>query len=359
MKAINVGVAHPFRPAEEQPRVVEVLRTARRLLVTMHRQPDGDALGSTLGLAAALREAGKEAVVYNPDPPPRAYRFLPGADRIVATLSPAERFDATIVADAGRADRLGPDLPGPDRRGIFVNLDHHAATEPFGDLNYVDPAAASVGVLVFKLLRALGLPVSRPVATCLYASIVADTGGFRYASTDPEALRIAAELLEAGVDPWEMTVQLYERQPIERMRLLAEVLSTLEVGGGGALAMLTITAAMQARTGTSENLTDGFINHARAIEGIEVAASLTELADGRPEGWQVSFRSRGRIDVSRIASRLGGGGHRNAAGCLLAGGLAEARARLAAEVEAEVQAAGQPAARAAAGSDVERPKDGR
>jgi phosphoesterase RecJ-like protein len=352
VKAINVGVAHPFRPAEEQPRVAQVLRTARRLLVTMHRQPDGDALGSTLGLAGALREAGRDVVVYNPDPPPRAYRFLPGADRIVGTLSPSERFDATVVADAGSADRLGPELPGPDRRGTLVNLDHHATTEPFGDLNYVDPAAASVGVLVFKLLRELGLPISRPVATCLYASVVADTGCFRYASTDPEALRIAAELLEAGVEPWEMTVQLYERQPVERVRLLAEVLSTLEVGGRGALATLTITAAMQARTGTSDDLTDGFINHARAIEGVEVAASLTELPGAGPAAWQVSFRSRGRIDVSRIAGRLGGGGHRNAAGCRLAGELAAVRARLAAAVEAELG----PEIGAEAGSG--QPKDG-
>jgi phosphoesterase RecJ-like protein len=149
---------------------------------------------------------------------------------------------------------------------------------------------------------------------------------------------VAAAHLEAGVDPWEMTVQLYERQPLARVRFLAEVLSTLALGCGGRLAMLTITGAMRARTGTDEDLTDGFINHARAIDGVEVAASLTEPSPAGPPGWQVSFRSRGAVDVGRIAARLGGGGHRNAAGCSLAGPLDEARARLQTEVERELAA---------------------
>jgi len=342
VKAVNVGVknARDWRPAENLPRVIDALASARRVLCTMHRHPDGDALGSALALAAALRELGREVVVYNPDELPYNFRFLPGADRVVRTLSPDETFDATVATDSGSAARLGPEVPPPERRGVFINLDHHITTEPFGDLNYVDPAAAAVGVLVHKIIRGLGHAVSRDAAMCIYASILADTGCFRYASTDPEALRIAAELLEAGVDPWEMTVRVYEQQPLARMKLLADVLGTLEVAPGGKLATLTITNAMKARCGPgADNLTDGFINHARSIDGVEVAASFTEPSepapgaeDGAPE-WRVSFRSRGTVDVSLIAQKFGGGGHRNAAGCTIRGSEAELRARLAAEID--------------------------
>ena len=343
MKAVNVGVAHDWRPEENLPLVVETLRTARRVLCTMHRHPDGDALGSALALAAALRELGREVVVYNPDDLPYNFRFLPGAASVVKSISPAEKFDATVATDSGKASRLGPDLPGPDRRGVFINLDHHVTTEPFGDLNYVDPAAAAVGVLVFKIIQGLGAPVSRDAATCIYASILADTGSFRYSSTDPESLRIAAALIEAGVEPWEMTVQVYEQQPLARLKLLGDVLTTLAVAEGGKLATLTITNAMKARTGTDQDLTDGFINHARSIMGVEVAASFTEpdgqsFDAGVAPGWYVSFRSRGRVDVSKVAQKFGGGGHKNAAGCTIAGTEAEVRARIAAEIEHELAA---------------------
>lgn len=343
MKAINREVkdARDWKPAENLPRVVEALRGAKRVLFTMHRHPDGDALGSALALACALSELGREVVVYNPDELPYNFRFLPLAGQVVRHLPADAAFDATVATDSGAAERLGPDVPGPGRRGVFINLDHHVTTQPFGDLNYVDPHAAAVGVLSYKIIRGLGHAVSRDAATCIYASILADTGSFRYSSTDPESLRIAAELLEAGVDPWEMTVRVYEQQPVARMKLLADVLGTLEVAPGGKLATLTITQAMIARTGTSADLTDGFINHARSIEGVEVAASFTEpaphaLSDGEPPGWRVSFRSRGRVDVSKVAQQFGGGGHKNAAGCTVDGSEAEVRARIAAAIDAQL-----------------------
>lgn len=343
MKAINREVKNPrdWRPSENLPLVVEALRGARRVLFTMHRHPDGDALGSALALACAMREAGREVVVYNPDEVPYNFRFLPLADTVVKTLGPEERFDVTVATDSGSASRLGPDLPGRERRGVFINLDHHVTTEPFGDLNYVDPEAAAVGVLAYKIIQGLGLAVSRDAAQCIYASILADTGSFRYASTDPESLRIAAALLEAGVDPWEMTMHIYEQQPMARMKLLAEVLSTLELAEGGKLATLTITQAMLAKTGTTQDLTDGFINQARSVQGVEVAASFTEpsgdeLSRGEQPGWRVSFRSRGHVDVSKIAQVFGGGGHKNAAGCTVDANEAEVRARIAVAIEEQL-----------------------
>ena len=333
MKAINVGVenARDWRPEENLPLAIEALRSAGRVLLTMHRGPDGDALGSALGLAQALREMGREVVVYNPDDLPYNFLFLAGAADVVRSLPADARFDATVATDSGAFARLGPDVPTPERRGVLINLDHHITTEPFGDVNYVDPAAAAVGVLVYKIIRGLGHTLSMKSAECLYASILADTGCFKYASTDPECLRIAADLLEAGVDPWEMTVRVYEQQPLARMKLLAEVLGTLEVEGR--LATITIKKEMIARTGTHLDLTDGFINYARSIDGIEVAASFREPEEQTPGTWRVSFRSRGRVDVSAIAQRFGGGGHRNAAGCAIAGDEAQVRARIAHEID--------------------------
>ncbi|MBS2020921.1 MAG: bifunctional oligoribonuclease/PAP phosphatase NrnA [Deltaproteobacteria bacterium] len=343
MKAVNREAKNPrdWKPAENLPKAIAALRDAKRILFTMHRHPDGDELGSALALACAMKELGKDVVVYNPDELPYNFRFLPMAGAVVKSLGAEERFDATVATDSGSADRLGPEVPGPERRGVMVNLDHHVTTHPFGDVNYVDPEAAAVGVLSYKIIRGLGHTVSRDAAQCIYASILADTGSFRYSSTDPESLRIAAELVEAGVEPWEMTVQVYEQQPLARMKLLAEVLSTLEVAEGGKLATLTITQAMISRTGTTHDLTDGFINHARSIDGVEVAASFTEpapdaLAKGEKPGWRVSFRSRGRVDVSKVAQAFGGGGHKNAAGCTVDGPEADVRSRIAAEIHKQL-----------------------
>ncbi|HZR07340.1 MAG TPA: bifunctional oligoribonuclease/PAP phosphatase NrnA [Myxococcales bacterium] len=335
MKAINRGVANPrdWRPAENLPRAVEALRSAKKVLLTMHRGPDGDALGSALALACTLRDLGREVTVYNPDELPYNFRFLTGASSVSKSLPADAAFDVTVATDAGAFERLGPDVPKDGRRGVLLNLDHHVTTEPFGDVNYVDPHAASVGILAYKIIKELGAPLSRDAAECIYASILADTGCFRYSSTDPECLRIAAELLEAGVDPWEMTVRVYEQQPLARMRLLAEVLSTLEVHGK--LATITITNAMVAKTGSEIDFTDGFINYARSVDGVEVAASFREPLNGGP--WRVSFRSRGRVNVAAIAQRFGGGGHHNAAGCSIEGDEAAVRARIAQQIEEALQ----------------------
>jgi len=331
MKAINKGVpnAPEWKPEENLPRAIEALRNAKSVLCTMHRGPDGDALGSALALACALREMGRSVTVYNPDELPYNFKFLRGADSVARSLPPDAAFDVTIVTDAGAFNRLGPDVPQPPRRGVLLNLDHHITTEPFGDVNYVDPEAASVGILAYKIIKALGAPLSQDAAQCIYASILADTGCFRYSSTDPECLRIAAELVEAGVEPWEMTVRVYEQQPLARMRLLADVLGTLEVHGK--VATITITNAMVAKTGSEMDLTDGFINYARSVDGVEVAASFREPQNGGP--WHVSFRSRGRVNVAAIAQTFGGGGHHNAAGCSIEGEEAAVRERIAREVE--------------------------
>src|SRR5256885_9782391 len=235
VKARNRYVPNPreWSPGENLPRAVSALQSARRVLLTMHRGPDGDALGSALALGTALREMGREVVVYNPDELPYNFRFLPGAAEVRREIAPDEAFDVTVATDAGARDRLGPHVPHAPRRGVLINLDHHLTPQAVGDINYVDPEAASVGILAYKIIRGLGHPLSRDAAICIYASILAATGCFRHSSTDPEGLRCAAALPEHGVDPWEMTVRVYEQQPLARMKLLAEVLATLELHHNG------------------------------------------------------------------------------------------------------------------------------
>lgn len=306
--------------------VAEIIRNGQRFLVTMHRQPDGDALGSSLAMACALRELGKDVVHYNPDPVPYNFAFLPGSEAIVRDVAPDDAFDATLVFDTGSIERLGPGLPGRDRRGVFINVDHHATTDPYGDVNLVDVSVAAVGVLVHRILGALGHPVSRDSAHGMYASILTDTGSFRYNSTDAECLAVTGDLINAGVSPWEMASRIYESQPAERVRLLGDVLSTLEVTHRGAFASLVVTQDMLQRHRATPEMLDGFVNHARGIDGVEIAALFVEREDGT---LKASFRSRGNYLLDELGSRLGGKGKKNAASAIFDCDVMAARHRAA------------------------------
>lgn len=308
--------------------VARVLGAAERVLVTMHRAPDGDALGSSLGLALALEEAGKQAVVYSADGVPTNLRFLPGAERVQTTLPPDARFDATVACDSGDASRLGPHLPAPERRGLFVNLDHHATTQHFGDLNLIDVSAASVGVIVFRILARMGLALSADPAAALYVSLLTDTGSFRYSNTSPEALRVAAELVAAGAEPSVLASAIWEANTPQRLKLLEKTLPTLELLYGGRVALMTVTSQAVAEAGTSEETADGFVSYPRSIAGVDVAVLLREDKDA----YRVSLRSRGRVDVAKVAQQFGGGGHPAASGCTLVGPGVQVRQRLLAAI---------------------------
>jgi phosphoesterase RecJ-like protein len=320
-------------PDDVLSRCVRALERGRRFLVTMHQEPDGDALGSSLALSLLLREQGREALVYSHQGVPAPFAFLPGADRVVRGLPRDARFDVTVACDAGSPSRLGPDLPDASRRGVLLNLDHHLTTPHFGDVNLIDVQAASVGVLIYRLAAAMNRDLSRDVATCLWVSLIADTGNFRYSNTDPECLRIAADLVTRGVRPWDVSSRLHNSQPLERVKLLAEVLKTLTVSGSGRIAWVTATQELFDRFGTSEETSEGFIHYPRSIAGVEVAIVFREEPSGKVK---LSFRSRGRADVSAVAVRLGGGGHHNASGCTLDGELSEVRAHVVREVEREL-----------------------
>jgi len=296
-------------------RIVQQINAAQRVLVCAHASPDGDAIGSTLGLMLGLEKLGKEVVAYNVDGVPDIFRFLPGADRLVSNLSSQEDFDLVFVLDAGDLSRTG-DLVA-ERAPILINIDHHPGSD-FGDICYLDTSAAATAVLILRVLKACGLPLDCNIALPLYTGLLSDTGSFRYANSNPEAFAVGGELVALGIDPWEVASALYESQPSERMRLLSQVLTTLHISPDGKYASVAMSLEMLKSSGALPEHTDGFVNYPRAIAGVEVAVFFRQIDS---ETVKVGFRSRGNINVGRLANRLGGGGHKNAAGGEITGSL--------------------------------------
>jgi phosphoesterase RecJ-like protein len=311
----------PPREPSRDPAFESVLRLIRerdRFVVTSHRNPEGDALGSSLGLGAALIEMGKQIVFYNADPVPRVLRPFPHADRIVNSLAEARRNDTVIVCDCGELERVGDEIVARREEFHFVNLDHHASSKGFAEVSYIDPEAPATSLLVYRILRGLDHPISADVATNLLCGLVTDTGSFRYSNATPEAFEAAAELTRRGARPDFVSQKLFDTQEEKTFRLLARVLESLELSAGGRIASVTVTRDMLEKTGTGAEHIEEFVNYPRRIEGVELAVLLRE--QGRDE-WKVSLRGQGLIDTTAISGAYGGGGHRNASGCTVRAGL--------------------------------------
>lgn len=294
----------------------ELIADSHSILIASHESPDGDAIGSTLALANALREMGKDVVAFNRDGAPNEYAFLPGHDTVVETIREGRLFDAGFVLDAGELQRAGSWIRSACR--TLVNIDHHPFSEDFGDIYWVDTAACATGVMIHRLLSQFGHPVSSDVAVCIYTAILSDTGSFHYSNSNPEAFRVASEMIALGVDPWAIASSLYENQDEARLRLLALALPTLHVSSCGACASIAVTLDMYRAAKANEEHTDRFINYPRSVRGVEVALFFRQLS---AKTFKVGFRSKGRIDVGALSRALGGGGHHNAAGATVEGSL--------------------------------------
>lgn len=300
--------------------ILKTIKENRRFLVASHEGPDGDAIASTLALTLALRSLGKEVVAYNCDGVPDTLTFLPESTTIRRTLEADEHFDVGFILDAGELRRAGTHLV--QHCDLLVNIDHHPFSEHFSPLHYVDEQASATGVLIYRLLQAGKIPLSREVAFCVYAAVLADTGSFRYSNADAEAFRVAGEMIALGVNPWDAAAGLYESQPELRLRLLALALQTLTISPCGRYGSVSVTTEMYSATGARAEHTDGFVNYPRSILGVEVGLFFRQIG---PEQFKVGFRSKGRIDVGAISREFGGGGHHNAAGAQLAGDLETVR----------------------------------
>ena len=298
--------------------VVEVARNGTRFLVACHRRPDADSLGSALGLIKTLRAIGKEATLFMPEQIPDSLLFLMDGEQGVARIPEGERYDATWVMDIAATALLPPGFPDSEVTGPVVIIDHHHAHDDVGDIVYRDTQSAATGEVVVQLIEALGLEsLPEGSATPLYAAIVSDTGGFRYATTSPATLRLGARLIEAGADPWHVAYQLFERWDPARLRLLSAIIATIEMAFDGRVAIMRVTREMLDICGADDDMVEGMVNYARRVEGVEIGALLWEWRVRDEEGGHVetkiSLRSRGEADVSVIAGALNGGGHRAAA----------------------------------------------
>jgi len=316
--------------------VADLLRNGRRFLLTGHRNPDGDSLGSALGLAQALEAAGKDARVVMRDPWSYAYDGMPGIGRVaVLGALPADwpaAYDAILVLECPESDRTGwPNLFA----GKVVNVDHHPGNARYGALNLVDLPAAAVGEIVADLLDLLQWPLTPDAATNLWVSLVSDTGSFRYSNTTPKALALGARLVSAGARPGTVNEFLYEAAPVSSLKLEALVLGTLALHADGAVATVELPRRFFAESGAAESDTEGLVNRARGLRGVAAAVLLREGDDGEI---RCSLRSKGTVDVRSVAARHGGGGHRNAAGCRVKGTLESVKAELVPAIAAAVSA---------------------
>jgi bifunctional oligoribonuclease and PAP phosphatase NrnA len=306
-----------------------VFRENDRFLITCHENPEGDAIGSELALALALRRMGKVATVLNADPVPANLRFLPGADTIIFEDDGTD-YPVSVVVDCGSPERTGRVGSVLSRSPLLVNIDHHKTNGAHGDFRLIDPTAAATGLLIHRLLAAMGQPIGLDVALNIYVSVLTDTGSFHYSSANPEAFHVAGEMVALGIDPWKVSEHLFESQEADRVRLLGRVLGSLELSPSGRFASITTTRQDLADFSATRDFLEGFINYPRSIAGVEVAVSFREEGDG---SWRVSFRSKGRVDVAEVSSRFGGGGHRNASGCTVHGTLPEVKAKIFAALE--------------------------
>ena len=299
--------------------IASVLQEKKRFVLCPHYNPDGDAVGSVLAMADILDHLGKETLCFFEAPIPVIYRFLPGSGRAVSDIATVRTFlkaageeGAILTLDCGDAGRVGKHRETLLSWHPVLVVDHHHSNPGFGDVNWVDGDAAATGEMVFTLARMLNAPLSREAASCLYAAISTDTGSFHYAATGSHTFRVAADLVEAGADPAELANQLYNNYTLGRLRLLREVLSTLEMHDRDRIAVIRVSRAMRDRTFTTLEDIEHFVNYPRSIHSVRVAVFLKETEPGRIS---VSLRAKGGCDVSKIAVRFGGGGHKNASGC--------------------------------------------
>lgn len=331
---------------------IEKIKKGRKFLVVSHVNPEGDAVGSLLGLSLALKNIGKDVTPYLEDPIPDVFKFLPGADLVAHDLNGKGPFDATFAVDCGQKDRLGKGFCELKAPGTVINVDHHATNDRFGDINIIVPDASAAGELVYDLCKAADLKITKDVAVNLYVAIHTDTGSFRYSSSTPGSFIKAGELVKLGADPWDISRRVYENYPAKKYKLLGMVLSTLDVinvpcGSSNCnIAKLEVTLDMLKKTGAEKDLADGFVNYARGIEGVEVGVLFRESG---PDEYKISLRSKGDIDVASIAESFGGGGHSHAAGCNVKGGLKDVEERVISVLKARITEHAAPPAGAKAG----------
>ncbi len=305
---------------------------AKSIFIASHENPDADAIGSILSLGHGLRQLDKDVTMYSHDGVPETLRFLPLSDHIIPGLNGlGEGTDLIILVDCSETERVGSEFAsriGTGAEGKMAVIDHHKTNSIEIDTMLLDRGASSTGMIVFRLLNYLGVKIDSDIATNLYATIVGDTGSFKYSNTTSDTFEVAAKLVEHGADPEFVSQSLYENEPPRKIELLGLVIPTLELNEDGRIASVVVDKSMYESTGTDRHDTEGIVNIPRSINGVEVAVLFRQENGDGEDTWKISMRSKGDVDVANIAETFGGGGHRKAAGCSLTGDLKDVRHRL-------------------------------
>ena len=299
----------------ELRQIVDTICSKQHFVVSSHARPDGDSIGSELALAFALRALGKHAVVVNKDPAPPPLKAFPGVSEIQVIDSVEEAFDAAIILECGDLQRTG--VSGLDQ-SLLINIDHHPGNSGYGHLNWFDPSAAACGEMVFDLVGALGVPLTREIATHVYLAILTDTGSFHYSSISPRTFEICREALEAGVDPVLVARNVYDSNSMGRLKLFGAVLSAMQIDSSGRIAIVYVDHEMTRQAGGTYEDTEGLVNLPLTVREIQ-AVVFFKQTEG--DEYLVSMRSKGEIDIGAVAKEFGGGGHKNAAGCTVSGAV--------------------------------------
>ena len=298
--------------------VVELIESRRSFAITSHVRPDGDSLGSSLGLYWLLRALEKDVEVIMRDPVPHAYQQLPGSKSVRVTPSVDRPYHALFVIEC--SDITRPGLIDLEKQ-LVVNIDHHATTALFGSINWIDSTASACGEMIYNLCKATGVRVTKEIAECVYTALITDTGSFHYSNTTERTFKVASELVRTGVKPAKTAEAVFASYPWSRIQLMGQVLSTAKRDATGKVASMRLSLEMQRRSDASDEDADGFVNYPLTVGEVEAVALLKECA---PSTFRTSLRSKGDVNVARVAEKFGGGGHRNAAGCTLTGNWEEA-----------------------------------
>jgi phosphoesterase RecJ-like protein len=311
--------------------VVEIIENKESFAITTHVRPDGDGIGSSLGLFWLISSLGKKAEVIVRDEIPNSYKKLPGADGIRRVDEIDADYDAVFVIEC--SDIARPGIKGMDSQFV-VNIDHHATCDHFGTINWIDPTASAVGEMIYNLCKAIGGRVSKEIAECVYMAIVTDTGSFHFPNTNERTLKVASELVKAGARPSDISEAVYNSYSWSRLALMQRVLSTMKCSEDGKVAWMRQSIQMVEESAAVEGDNNGFVNIPLTASDVTASFYMREVQDGR---YRVSLRSKGDINVAAIAAQFGGGGHKNAAGCRLEGNWDELEKRLTAVISEEIE----------------------
>ena len=313
--------------------VVELIESKQKFGITTHIKPDGDGVGSSLGLCWLLQSLGKQAEVIVHGEVPVAYRGLPGAERIRDVDAIDSDYDAVFVIECSDLER--PGIKGLENE-VTVNIDHHATSEHFGTVNWIDPTASAVGEMIYNLCKAIGGRITREIAECVYMALVTDTGSFHFSNTTDRTLKVASELVKAGVKPAEVSEAVYNNYPWSRIELMRQVLDTVQRDESGKVASMRQTLKMREIAGAVDGDNNGFVNIPLAAREILAVVYMREVGDNE---YRVSLRSKGDINVAKVAEKFGGGGHRNASGLRVIGDWDEKEQELVTAVREAVERA--------------------